>query len=95
MIADSDAAQTDLVTIRTFASESEAQIAKSVLDAFGIDSILSHDDCGGQRPHLTLTGGIQLIVNSADAERTEEVLTSQVEEPESYSGLPSWDDAVS
>ena len=82
MTSDTDTAQPDLITIRTFSSESEAQIAKSALDAFGIDGILSHDDCGGQRPHLTLTGGIQLMVRSADAEQVEEVLTSQAEETE-------------
>jgi hypothetical protein len=80
MTAGSDTAQPDLVTIRTFVSEFEAQIAKSALEAFGIHCMISRDDCGGQRPHLTLTGGIQLIANSADAERAEEVLTSQAEE---------------
>ena len=74
------AAQPDLITIRTFSSEFEANIAKSALEAFGIPCMLSHDDCGGQRPHLTLTGGIQLVVRSADAERAEEVLTSQAKE---------------
>jgi hypothetical protein len=78
--AGSEAAPPDLVTIRTFASEFEAQIAKSALEAFGVPCMISHDDCGGQRPHLTLTGGIQLMVRSVDAERAEEVLTSQAEE---------------
>ena len=82
MTADSQAAQPDLITIRTFAREFEAQIAKSALEAFGIHGMLSHDDCGGQRPHLTLTGGVQLIVHTTDAERAEEVLTSQAEEAE-------------
>jgi hypothetical protein len=82
MTADSDATQPDLVTLRTFASEFEANIAKSALEAFGIPCMLSHDDCGGQRPHLTLTGGVQLVVRSADAERAEEVLTSKPEEAE-------------
>ncbi|MBV9676159.1 MAG: DUF2007 domain-containing protein [Acidobacteriaceae bacterium] len=76
----SDAAQTDLVTIRTFASEWEASVAKSALEAFGINCMISRDDCGGQRPHLAMTGGVQLVVRSADAERAEEVLTSQAEE---------------
>ena len=80
MIAGSDATQPDLVAIRTFASEFEANIAKSALEAFGINCITSRDDCGGQRPHLTMTGGIQLVVRFADAEQAEEVLTSQAEE---------------
>jgi Putative prokaryotic signal transducing protein len=86
MTTDSHAIQPDLVTIRTFASEFEADIAKSALDAFGIDCMISRDDCGGQRPHLTMTGGIQLVVRSADVERAEEVLTSKGEEAEERTG---------
>ena len=80
MTADSDAAPPELITIRTFTNEFEANIAKSALEAFGIRCLISHDDCGGQRPHLTLTGGVQLVVRSADAEQAEEVLTSKPEE---------------
>ena len=69
----------DLIAIRTFTSESEADIAKGALQAFGIECMLSHDDCGGQRPHLTLTGGIRLLVRPEDAERAEEALTADAE----------------
>ncbi len=64
----------DLVTIRTFGNEFEANLAKSALDAFGIPAMLSHDDCGGQRPHLAIGGGIRLLVRSGDAEEAQEVL---------------------
>ncbi len=74
-IPNSEASQDDLVTIRTFLSESEAEIAKAALEAFGIDCILSRDDCGGQRPHLLMNRGIRLVTRSDDAERAEEVLT--------------------
>ena len=46
-----DASQ-ELVAVRTFLSESEAEVAKGALTAFGIECLLSHDDCGGQRAHL-------------------------------------------
>jgi hypothetical protein len=65
----------DLVTIRTFASESEANIAKSALDAFGIDNMIGSDDCGGQRPSLTFAEGIRLLVRSADADSARQVLS--------------------
>jgi hypothetical protein len=65
-----------LVAIRTFLSESEADIAKGALTAFGIECLLSHDDCGGQRPHLNMGGGIRLLVRPDDAERAEEALTA-------------------
>lgn len=77
---DSDATERDLVTIRTFISESEADIAKAALQAFGIDCMLSRDDCGGQRPHLLMGAGIRLVTRSEDAERAEEVLANEAEE---------------
>lgn len=69
-------ASQDLIPIRVFISESEAEIAKGALTAFGIEALLSHDDCGGQRPHLNLVGGIRLLIRPADVERAEEALTA-------------------
>jgi hypothetical protein len=74
------AVKEDLVTIRSFGSEPEAIIAKSVLAAFGIDCMISSDDCGGQRIHLAITEGIRLIVRVEDAGRAEEVLSAPIEE---------------
>ncbi len=73
----SDATEPELVTIRTFASELEADIAKGALEAFGIDCMLSSDDCGGQRPHLSR--GIRLVTRRDDAERAKEVLANETE----------------
>lgn len=78
---DNEAPQQDLVTIRTFISESEAEIAKSALEAFGVACMLSHDNCGGQRPHLVMGTGIQLLVRAEDAETAEQVLANEAEEP--------------
>ncbi len=65
----------DLIAIRTFASESEADIARGALQAFGIDCTLSHDDCGGQQPPLMMGEGVRLLVRSSDAAQAEEALT--------------------
>ena len=73
-------AASDLITIRTFLSESEAGVAKSALDAFGIECIQSSDDCGGQRPSLTMGGGIRLIVRSEDVAAAEDVLSFETTE---------------
>ena len=59
----------ELVAVRIFISESEAEVAKGALTAFGIESLLSHDDCGGQRAHLNLAGGIRLLVKSEDVRK--------------------------
>ena len=67
----------DLVTIRTFVDELEANLAKSRLQAAGIDSMLGRDDCGGMRPSLTWAQGIRLVVRSDDAERAAAVLSDK------------------
>ena len=72
---DSDETKTDLVTIRTFGSEVEAILAKSALEAFGIDCMIGSDDCGGQRPSLAMANGIRLIIRTGDVSRAEDVLT--------------------
>ena len=35
----------DLIAIRTFMNESEATIARSALEAFGIECVFGRDDC--------------------------------------------------
>ena len=76
----SDAANGEVIIVRSFNSELEADIAQGALEAFGIECMLSRDDCGGQRPHLLMGAGIRLLVRSGDAERAKEVLASQTEE---------------
>lgn len=66
-----------LVAVRTFTTELEANIAKGALEAFGIECMLSRDDCGGQRPHLAFSEGLRLLVRSRDAERAEQVLAAE------------------
>jgi hypothetical protein len=70
----------DPVTIRSFSSESEAVVAKSALEAFGIDCFLSSDDCGGQERQFTMVNGIRLAVRSEDAERAQDVLANATAE---------------
>ena len=69
----------DLITIRTFVNEVEANLAKSQLEAAGIDATLARDDCGGLRPSLTFTQGIKLVVRSGDVKRAAAVLTDEHE----------------
>ncbi len=71
---DAGAPAHDLVTIRVFTDETEAEIAKGALDAFGIRCMISHDDAGGQDPFLRMVQGIRLLVRSKDVARAEQVL---------------------
>ena len=54
---------TDLVVVSTFPSVTDAQIAKGVLDAAGIDSMIRADDAGGMYPTIR---GAALLVRSED-----------------------------
>jgi hypothetical protein len=62
-----------LVTVGTFLNHIEADLAKSALEAAGIESLILSDDCGGVRPHLWM-GGIKLLVRDDDAQRAIEIL---------------------
>jgi hypothetical protein len=64
----------DLVTIRTFTTRVDADLAKSALQAADIECLVSGDDCGGMRPSLSFTQGIKLVVRSVDADRASKVL---------------------
>jgi hypothetical protein len=64
----------DRVTVGTYPSEVEAQIDRGRLEASGVDSVVTKDDCGGMRPHLAYTLGVKLVVAAADAEKAREIL---------------------
>jgi hypothetical protein len=69
----------DLIAVRVFSTEMEALVAKSALRSFGIEALLSSDDCGGQRPQWTFANGIRLMVRPEDANAANDVLRSSVE----------------
>lgn len=73
--------QDDLLAIRTFINNVDAELAKGALEAAGIDSMIRADDCGGTRPHLWM-GGVELLVRAEDASRAEEILSTPPEPAE-------------
>ena len=62
----------DTACIRTFASRTQAEVARSILDAQGIKSFVAGDDAGGMYPPLI--GGIKLIVSTKDKKKAMEVI---------------------
>jgi RNA polymerase subunit RPABC4/transcription elongation factor Spt4 len=64
----------DVVLLKIFQSDFEAQAAKAQLDEAGIMCLLSGDNEGGMAPHLSLTKGIRMLVNEIDLESAIEVL---------------------
>ena len=67
-----------VVVLRRFINHFDAQVAKSALDAAGIESMIRADDCGGTRPHLWL-GGVELVVRAEDAVEADTLLATQAE----------------
>ena len=65
----------ELVVIRSFSSRPEADLAKSALEAAGIESLIRADSAGEQRPAMAWGAeGFQVIVRSDDAEAAREIL---------------------
>jgi len=65
----------DSVIIRTYGIQQNAEIARGLLEEAGIVSLVASDDAGGSFPNIFLSGiGFQLMVNSGDVEKAEEVL---------------------
>ena len=64
-----------LVVVHTFGTPQEADVAKSALDAAGIESMVQADSGGGQRMALAWAGrGYQVIVREEDLKAASEVL---------------------
>jgi hypothetical protein len=65
----------ELVVVHTFNNRPEADLAKSALEAAGIDAMVQADDGGGMRPALAWAGsGMHILVRAEDAEVAREVL---------------------
>ena len=66
----------DIVVVRTFAAEAEANIAASALESAEIDAMIQADTAGGMRPHIAwASGGFKLLVREEDADEARKVLT--------------------
>jgi hypothetical protein len=61
----------DLISISTFRSTVDAQIAKGILDEAGIDSMIRADNAGGMYPAIS---GAELLVREKDVEKANEAL---------------------
>jgi hypothetical protein len=61
----------ELVTVSTFPSAVDAEIAKGVLDDAGIESMIRSDNAGGMYPAI---GGADLVVRAEDVEKATEAL---------------------
>jgi len=60
-----------LITISTFRSTADAQIAKGILDEVGIESMIRADNAGGMYPAIS---GADLLVRSEDVAKAHDAL---------------------
>lgn len=64
----------DLIVAHVFAYRHEADLARGMLEAEGIEALVEADDCGGQRPLMGAATGVRLLVRRADAHRAQKLL---------------------
>jgi Putative prokaryotic signal transducing protein len=75
-------AHDDLVVVGTFNSRPEAELARSALEAAGIESSVFGDDAGGTQPGLWEGRGVAVVVNRENESEARAVLTECTERTE-------------
>lgn len=68
------ASDDDIVLLREFGNEAEANLAASVLEANGVAARVATDTAGGAFPSLALVFPIRLLVRRADRAFARELL---------------------
>ena len=68
-----------MIAVGTYPTRADAELAHAVLEAEGIQSVVSSDDAGGAYP-FDLSGGARLLVTEADAERAAAILATEAAE---------------
>lgn len=62
------------VVVREFGSRTDAELARELLVANGIEAFVASDDCGSVDPALTFARGARVLVASEDAETALQLL---------------------
>jgi hypothetical protein len=62
------------VVIETYSDESFAEAAVSLLEAEGIEALISSDDAGHALPNLDFASGVRVLVAPGDAERAKALI---------------------
>ena len=72
--------EANLVIVGEFSSEPEAEIAKSALEAAGIDAMIQSDTAGHMRTHIAWSGaGFRILVREEEAATAREILKTPVQ----------------
>ena len=68
----------DPTIVRTFADRGEAEIARSLLEAEGIDAAVPAEDRGGLTSPEEFLSGVQVVVEAGDVQRARDLLDEVV-----------------
>lgn len=71
----------DIVVLREYGNEVEAQFAATVLEANGIPARVMADTAGGAFPSMALLFPVRLLVRAADADLARELLDTTADPP--------------
>ena len=71
----------DIVVLRKYGNEVEAQFAATVLEANGIPARVMADTAGGAFPSMALLFPVRLLVRASDADLARELLDTSAEPP--------------
>ena len=70
----------DPVIVKSFTDKGEAEIAKGLLEAEGIDAVITADDLGSEGPGMTFGRPINLVVDAEHADQASELLDAAAED---------------
>jgi hypothetical protein len=71
-----------MVIIREYVNETEAHVARSVLEANEIPAVVLRDNAGGMLPSMHLVFPVRLAVRAADAKRAIAILDAPFSDDE-------------
>jgi hypothetical protein len=71
----------DIVVLREYGNEVEAQFAATVLEANGVPARVLADTAGGALPSMALVFPVRLLVRAVDADLARELLDTPADPP--------------
>jgi hypothetical protein len=66
-----------MTVLRTYGSEMEAEMAAAMLQAYGVEALVTTDDAGGMYPQMAQLRGIRLLVWEKDLEEAKALLDAE------------------
>jgi hypothetical protein len=68
----------ELVVVQTFLRRSQAEVARTALEAGGVPAMLATDDFGGVGPGVDIDEGVRVLVRAEDEEVAREILATDL-----------------